>query len=474
MPARYPIVAAGAATWRKGAEAAPTGRRLPGRQSPRRASPRFAFLLCAEMSPVCALQQPAQPLLPKPSPSAASSQLPRAPSAPAGLRSLIVTPLPNLTAETPLIPPPAGVAGPTDTWVAFPDTRRLAPMVAALRLAPSAFGGGSFSWLLSGDDDTVFVTENVISLLRRLRLDPSVPYYITDDQASACLCALRSSAPRLMPRLPIERGSRSHAARRRTGVPAESPHPPAGRRRPLPLRQPPRGLVVPSREFPRGIPRLSGRRHRFGRRWRRRRRQRQRDVRPAPGGVTLHPGGPGGPAGVPRVRGERAVVLRGVRGGVQPRTDRGGWGGGVARGGGGRRGGRGRRRGRGGAAILSAGRAPPPASFSPFPRCWLGLPPSFSCPPQRRPTPPSSPPPRPAAGGDLAGRLRPDQPLARQRHGRAAAKERENALLPVPLWPAPGSGAGGLRGRGREGPRRVCAGRRVQGARPYAAAAGRP
>lgn len=102
---------------------------------------------------------------------------------PAGMRTLIVSPLPNLTAEGPLAPP-EGVAAPGDTWVAYPDNHNYSPVVATLRLANATFGS-SYSWLLYGDDDTVFITENVLSMLRSLRLDPSVPYYITDDQASA-------------------------------------------------------------------------------------------------------------------------------------------------------------------------------------------------------------------------------------------------------------------------------------------------
>lgn len=61
------------------------------------------------------------------------------------------------------------------------------PLLGALpafRLAHAAFNK-SYSWMLFGDDDTVFVTENVLRMLRRLQLDPSVPYILTDDQASA-------------------------------------------------------------------------------------------------------------------------------------------------------------------------------------------------------------------------------------------------------------------------------------------------
>lgn len=80
--------------------------------------------------------------------------------------------------------PPEGVASPLDTWVGYESNTHHAPMVAALRLAHSTFKG-SYSWLLSGDDDTVFVVDNVLSMLRELQLDPSVPYFLSDDQCSA-------------------------------------------------------------------------------------------------------------------------------------------------------------------------------------------------------------------------------------------------------------------------------------------------
>lgn len=106
------------------------------------------------------------------------------------MRTVIVAPIPAGNASSQAASrfvPPEGVAGPLDTWVPYPakaSGHGFAPMVAAVRLGHSTYNG-SYSWLLSGDDDTVFITENVLEMLRTLQLDPSVPYAITDDVLSA-------------------------------------------------------------------------------------------------------------------------------------------------------------------------------------------------------------------------------------------------------------------------------------------------
>ena len=41
-----------------------------------------------------------------------------------------------------------------------------------------SIGPDNFKWMLFGDDDTVFLIDNVLQLLQHL--DPSIPYYMTD------------------------------------------------------------------------------------------------------------------------------------------------------------------------------------------------------------------------------------------------------------------------------------------------------
>lgn len=62
---------------------------------------------------------------------------------------------------------------------------RVSAILQKHRLAHSSFNTTGYSWMLVGDDDTVFVTQNVLRMLRGLQLDPSVPYILTDDQGSA-------------------------------------------------------------------------------------------------------------------------------------------------------------------------------------------------------------------------------------------------------------------------------------------------
>ena len=45
-------------------------------------------------------------------------------------------------------------------------------------LANMTVGPDNFKWMLFGDDDTVFLIDNVLNLLPYL--DPSQPYYMTD------------------------------------------------------------------------------------------------------------------------------------------------------------------------------------------------------------------------------------------------------------------------------------------------------
>ena len=50
-----------------------------------------------------------------------------------------------------------------------------------------------FDWLLAGDDDTVFLMDNVVDLVRDL--DPNEPYYLTDAlQSNGLACTLREEA----------------------------------------------------------------------------------------------------------------------------------------------------------------------------------------------------------------------------------------------------------------------------------------
>lgn len=45
-------------------------------------------------------------------------------------------------------------------------------------LANMTIGPDNFKWMLFGDDDTVFLIDNVLNLLPHL--DPTVPYFMTD------------------------------------------------------------------------------------------------------------------------------------------------------------------------------------------------------------------------------------------------------------------------------------------------------
>ena len=45
-------------------------------------------------------------------------------------------------------------------------------------LANLTIGSDNFKWMLFGDDDTVFLIDNVLNLIPHL--DPMVPYYMTD------------------------------------------------------------------------------------------------------------------------------------------------------------------------------------------------------------------------------------------------------------------------------------------------------
>lgn len=45
-------------------------------------------------------------------------------------------------------------------------------------LANMTIGPDNFKWMLFGDDDTVFLIDNVLNLLPHL--DPAVPYFMTD------------------------------------------------------------------------------------------------------------------------------------------------------------------------------------------------------------------------------------------------------------------------------------------------------
>ena len=45
-------------------------------------------------------------------------------------------------------------------------------------LANMTIGPDNFAWMLFGDDDTVFLIDNVLNLIPHL--DPTIPYYLTD------------------------------------------------------------------------------------------------------------------------------------------------------------------------------------------------------------------------------------------------------------------------------------------------------
>ena len=67
-------------------------------------------------------------------------------------------------------------------------------------LANMTIGPDNFKWMLFGDDDTVFIIDNVLNLLQHL--DPKVPYFMTDHlwypdtvgkNAQAVQCACKAS-----------------------------------------------------------------------------------------------------------------------------------------------------------------------------------------------------------------------------------------------------------------------------------------
>ena len=59
-------------------------------------------------------------------------------------------------------------------WHKAGDLRAtVAPFLANMTIGPD-----NFKWMLFGDDDTVFLIDNVLNLLPHL--DPTVPYFMTD------------------------------------------------------------------------------------------------------------------------------------------------------------------------------------------------------------------------------------------------------------------------------------------------------
>ena len=59
-------------------------------------------------------------------------------------------------------------------WHKAGDLRAtVAPFLANMTIGPD-----NFKWMLFGDDDTVFLIDNVLNLLPHL--DPSLPYFMTD------------------------------------------------------------------------------------------------------------------------------------------------------------------------------------------------------------------------------------------------------------------------------------------------------
>ena len=107
----------------------------------------------------------------------------------AGAPAVIVTEGPS---EGPTAPPYENVT--VEHWFTFPDDLRPdmgiwkkgdMKAAASFRIANETLGA-AYDWLLHGDDDTVFVLDNVYALLDRLRLDPSVPYILSD---SVSFCA---------------------------------------------------------------------------------------------------------------------------------------------------------------------------------------------------------------------------------------------------------------------------------------------
>ena len=59
-------------------------------------------------------------------------------------------------------------------WHKAGDLRAtVAPFLANMTIGPN-----NFKWMLFGDDDTVFLIDNVLHLLPHL--DPTVPYFMTD------------------------------------------------------------------------------------------------------------------------------------------------------------------------------------------------------------------------------------------------------------------------------------------------------
>lgn len=59
-------------------------------------------------------------------------------------------------------------------WHKAGDLRAtVAPFLANMTIGPD-----NFEWMLFGDDDTVFLIDNVLNLIPHL--DPTIPYYLTD------------------------------------------------------------------------------------------------------------------------------------------------------------------------------------------------------------------------------------------------------------------------------------------------------
>ena len=67
-----------------------------------------------------------------------------------------------------------------DQYVSDPKWHKAGDLRATVApfLANMTIGSDNFRWMLFGDDDTVFLIDNVLNLLAYL--DPTVPYFMTD------------------------------------------------------------------------------------------------------------------------------------------------------------------------------------------------------------------------------------------------------------------------------------------------------
>lgn len=67
-----------------------------------------------------------------------------------------------------------------DQYVSDPKWHKAGDLRATVApfLANMTIGPDNFKWMLFGDDDTVFLIDNVLNLLAHL--DPTVPYFMTD------------------------------------------------------------------------------------------------------------------------------------------------------------------------------------------------------------------------------------------------------------------------------------------------------